>query len=49
MNVRADSRVWKPSSGLREDSFHTAIVVFAYNPFKGFIRKDVTSASIFCK
>ena len=28
---RADSCVWKPLGGLREDSFHATIVVFIYN------------------
>ena len=30
--LRADSCVWKPPGGLREDSFHGTTVMFIYNP-----------------
>ena len=41
-----DSRVWKPPGGLREDSFRATVVVLFITLTKGFIRKDVKSASI---
>ena len=30
--LRADSYVWNPLGGLREDFFHATTVVFIYNP-----------------
>ena len=34
-----DFCVWKPPSGLREDSFHATIVVFIYNPHYNFLEE----------
>ena len=35
--LRANSCVWKPSDGLRDDSFHATTVVFIYNPYERFL------------
>ena len=35
--LRADSCVWKPPGGLREDSFHAMTIVFIYNPHERFL------------
>ena len=46
--LRVHSWLWKPSGGLREDSFHAMVLVLFITLTKGFIRKDVKSASVSC-